>query len=113
MCTKDKNTISRTLAYNLLAAICNKFSESKEHGEHPILQFIQVLLQGLNGNPITVACTLNVLTRILYEFRGAIPTSVHRMILENVLILMNSKAREILKATGKFKKQFIKVIFLR
>ena len=92
MCTKDKNTISRALAYDNLGGICARFA-----GQGSILEFIQVLLQGLNGSPLTVACTLNVVTRIMYEFRTDIPAAVHGMILENVLILMNSAAREILK----------------
>ena len=101
LCTKDKNAISRTLGYNVLASICNTFAEQDPEADS-ILEFIQVLLQGLNGTPLTVACTLNVLTRMLYEFRTAIPTAVHGMILENVLVLMSSLAREILKATVSF-----------
>ena len=38
----------------------------------------------------------------MYDFRSVIPAPVHGMILENVLILMNSAAREILKSTVSF-----------
>ena len=96
LCTKDKNAISRSLSYTLLSAICGIFEEKDEENSS-ILEFIQLLLVGLNGSPLTVACTLNVITRIMYEYREAIPTQVHAMILENVLLLMNSAAREILK----------------
>ena len=58
--------------------------------------------KGLTGNPLAVSCTLNVLTVIMYEFKKEIPTEVYSMILENVLILMSSAAREILKATVSF-----------
>merc|ERR1712131_551701 len=52
--------------------------------------------------PITVSCTLNVLTATMYDFRKHIPDAVHGLILENVLLLMTSAAREILKATVSF-----------
>ena len=38
----------------------------------------------------------------MYEFKKEIPAEVYSMILENVLILMSSAAREILKATVSF-----------
>ena len=56
----------------------------------------------MTGNPLAVSCTLNVLTVIMYEFKKEVPAEVYSMILENVLILMSSAAREILKATVSF-----------
>ena len=44
LCTKDKNAISRTLAYSILSQICSRF-ENDDSDEDSILQFIQVLLQ--------------------------------------------------------------------
>ena len=38
----------------------------------------------------------------MYDFRKHIPDAVHGLILENVLLLMTSAAREILKATVSF-----------
>ena len=38
----------------------------------------------------------------MYEFKKEVPAEVYSMILENVLILMSSAAREILKATVSF-----------
>ena len=49
-----------------------------------------------------MSCTLNVLTVIMYEFKKEVPAEVYSMILENVLLLMSSAAREILKATVSF-----------
>lgn len=95
--------MSRSLAFRILSAICQKFvSTGDEMGDEPVLAFIQILLQGLTGNPLGVACTLNVLTVIMYEFKDQIPAEVYSMILENVLLLMSSAAREILKATVSF-----------
>ena len=51
---------------------------------------------------MAVSCTLNVLTVIMYEFKKEVPAEVYSMILENVLLLMSSAAREILKATVSF-----------
>ena len=56
----------------------------------------------MTGNPLAVSCTLNVLTVIMYEFKKEVPAEVYSMILQNVLILMSSAAREILKATVSF-----------
>ena len=103
LCTKDNNAISRNLAYRILGQICQRYIDSEEQFEQdPVLEFIQVLLQGLAGSPITVSCTLNVLTAIMYDYRKHIPDAVHGLILENVLLLMTSAAREILKATVSF-----------
>jgi len=76
--------------------------ESAESEEDGILQFFGIILAGLTGSPIMVSCCLNVLTATMFEFRSLIPDAVHAMILENVLLLMTSAAREILKSTVSF-----------
>ena len=58
---------------------------------------ITLFFLGLAGNPLTVSCTLNVLNISLHEFRREIPSEIHEMVLDNVLLLMGSNAREILK----------------
>ena len=110
LCTKDKNAITRALSYTVLTKIAARYVSSGEEGA--ILPFMQTLLQGnvplfdcfsdssfsgLTGNPLTVSCTLNVLNISLHEFRREIPSEIHEMVLDNVLLLMGSNAREILK----------------
>ena len=103
ICTKDHNAISRALAFKLLSGICQKLvDENTASKEEGILEFFQIILQGLTGTPIMVSCALNVLTCTMFEFRTLIPDAVHAMILENVLLLMTSAAREILKSTVSF-----------
>ena len=48
----------------------------------------------------------------MYEFKKEVPAEVYSMILENVLILMSSAAREILKATVSFLITLTKESFL-
>jgi len=100
LCTKDKNAITRALSYTVLTKIAARYVSNGEEGA--ILPFMQTLLQGLTGNPLTVSCTLNVLNISLHEFRREIPSEIHEMVLDNVLLLMGSNAREILKATVSF-----------
>ena len=46
ICTKDNNTMSRTLAFRLLSSICQKFVDKGEAiDQQPVLAFIQILLQ--------------------------------------------------------------------
>ena len=46
ICTKDNNTMSRTLAFRILSSICQKFlDKGEEIDAEPVLAFIQILLQ--------------------------------------------------------------------
>ena len=51
ICTKDNNTMSRTLAFRILSSICQKFlDKGEEIDSEPVLAFIQILLQDWSKN---------------------------------------------------------------
>uniref|UniRef100_A0A8W8IIZ2 RRP12 HEAT domain-containing protein n=1 Tax=Magallana gigas TaxID=29159 RepID=A0A8W8IIZ2_MAGGI len=68
------------------------------------VNIIKMVMAGLGGSPQMVSSTLLALTRILYEFKASISSSLLETIVENLCILLTSKTREVVKAALGFMK---------
>lgn len=104
LCTKEIGEKARSASYLLLVEMGRaKIRWNKD--EHGALEdYFQMVMAGLGGSPQMVSSTLLALTRILYEFKASISSSLLETIVENLCILLTSKTREVVKAALGFMK---------
>jgi ribosomal RNA-processing protein 12 len=116
--TKELNEKTRYCAYNLLVTIGNKMKQnepSSRDDDHEMMkydasvtQFFKIILAGLAGaTPYMVSGTVLAMTRVLYEFHGELESSCINETIQSMLLLLQSRSREIVKAVIGFVKVFV------
>jgi hypothetical protein len=74
-------------------------------GQALLTQYLTMVLAGLAATtPRMLSATINVLARLVFEFKAVLPAAIVHDIFQTVLILLPSKSREILKAILEFVK---------
>uniref|UniRef100_A0AAQ5YAN6 Ribosomal RNA-processing protein 12-like conserved domain-containing protein n=1 Tax=Amphiprion ocellaris TaxID=80972 RepID=A0AAQ5YAN6_AMPOC len=99
ICTKEVSVGARKNAYTLLVEIGNAFIRFSME------QYLVLLYAGLTGSVTMITCTVLALTRLVFEYKGRLVTTMEQL-LHNVCLLLSSRTREIVKAAL----GFIKVI---
>uniref|UniRef100_A0AAQ5YJD6 Ribosomal RNA-processing protein 12-like conserved domain-containing protein n=1 Tax=Amphiprion ocellaris TaxID=80972 RepID=A0AAQ5YJD6_AMPOC len=105
ICTKEVSVGARKNAYTLLVEIGNAFIRFCGNTKEAMEQYLVLLYAGLTGSVTMITCTVLALTRLVFEYKGRLVTTMEQL-LHNVCLLLSSRTREIVKAAL----GFIKVI---
>jgi ribosomal RNA-processing protein 12 len=80
-------------------AVGSALANKNQTGQQLLTQYLAMVLAGLAAStPRMLSATINVVARLVFEFKSVLSQSVINDILQTVLILLPSKSREILKS---------------
>ncbi|KAJ8248399.1 hypothetical protein GJAV_G00241620 [Gymnothorax javanicus] len=106
ICTKEMSVGARKNAYTLLVEMAQAYIRFCSTPKEALDQYLQLVYIGLSGSVTMITCTVLALTRLLFEFKDLMDVLVLEQLLHNVVLLLSSRTREIVKAAL----GFIKVI---
>ncbi|KAG5831684.1 hypothetical protein ANANG_G00306350 [Anguilla anguilla] len=106
ICTKEVSVGARKNAYTLLVDMARAYIRFFSTPEEALDQYLQLVYIGLTGSVTMITCTVLALTRLVFEFKDLMDAVVLEQLLHNVILLLMSRTREIVKAAL----GFIKVI---
>ncbi|XP_022336615.2 RRP12-like protein isoform X1 [Crassostrea virginica] len=104
LCTKEIGEKARSASYLLLVEMGHAKIRWNKDVNGALEDYFQMVMAGLGGSPQMVSSTLLALTRIVYEFKASISSSLLETIVENLCLLLTSKTREVVKAALGFMK---------
>ncbi|EDO48743.1 predicted protein [Nematostella vectensis] len=111
LCTKEVGTKARAAALSLLVANCHALCRcvpgTRAEG---LVAYLELVLAGLAGSPHMVSATIISISRLVFEFRGDIPSKVMEQLIESVLVCLKSKTKEVIKSALGFLKVVISVM---
>ncbi|KAK3582767.1 hypothetical protein CHS0354_015294 [Potamilus streckersoni] len=106
LCTKEVAERARASAYTLLVEMGNtvmRWSRDKTP-EESLEEYFKLVMAGFAGSPQMISATLLALTRVLYQFKEKISSSLLTSIVDSVCLLLNAKPREVVKSALAFLK---------
>lgn len=105
LCTKEIAERARASAYSLLVEMGNAVIRWGTDDKKDVLEnYLKMVMAGFAGSPHMISCTLLALTRILYQFKDQISSIMLESIIENVCLLLKSRAREVVQSALAFTK---------
>lgn len=118
---KEANQKARLLSFELLLAMARRMARGGIVRGEPIGlpsdqtgsldEFITMVLAGLAGRtPHMISATVVALARLLFDLSGAIPPETVQALLSDILLLLGSPSRELVKAAFGFIKVAIIVL---
>nr|XP_032825258.1 RRP12-like protein [Petromyzon marinus] len=114
LCTKEVAVSARTSSLNLLAEIGHAFLRFQPDDKPEALRrYLALVYAGLAGSVTMISCTVLALTRILFEFKDHLEGSVLSQLLSNVVLLLSSHTRDVVKSALGFLKVVIFVTDVR
>ncbi|KAJ7496027.1 armadillo-type protein [Mycena galericulata] len=112
--TKEPSEKARTAAFDVVVAMGKKMNEGgvvkrnlmdgmdedgAEDAAANIQEFMTMVAGGLAGaSPHMISATVTAISRLVFEFKDAIPPSMHTEILSTLLVFISSANREIVKS---------------
>ncbi|KAJ7683246.1 armadillo-type protein [Mycena rosella] len=112
--TKEPSEKARTAAFDVVVAMGRKMNEGgvvkrnlmdgmdedgAEDATANIQEFMTMVAGGLAGaSPHMISATVTAISRLVFEFKDAIPPSMHTEILSTLLVFISSANREIVKS---------------
>ncbi|KAJ7680501.1 armadillo-type protein [Mycena polygramma] len=112
--TKEPSEKARTAAFDVVVAMGRKMNEGgvvkrnlmdgmdedgAEDAAANIQEFMTMVAGGLAGaSPHMISATVTAISRLVFEFKDAIPPSMHTEILSTLLVFISSANREIVKS---------------
>ncbi|KAJ7163578.1 armadillo-type protein [Mycena crocata] len=112
--TKEPSEKARTAAFDVVVAMGKKMNEGgvvkrnlvdgmdedgAEDAAANIQEFMTMVAGGLAGaTPHMISATVTAISRLVFEFKDAIPASMHTEILSTLLVFISSANREIVKS---------------
>ncbi|KAJ6625900.1 armadillo-type protein [Mycena sp. CBHHK59/15] len=112
--TKEPSEKARTAAFEVVVAMGKKMGEGgvvkrslmdgmdedgAEEATASIEEFMTMVAGGLAGaSPHMISATVTAISRLVFEFKDAIPPSMHTEILSTLLVFISSANREIVKS---------------
>lgn len=107
LCVKEANKRTRTAAYDLLVEVAHAVHEAEPpdgNGSGGLRSLVNLVLAGLVGStPHMISASVMALARLLFEFAPVLAGLVPGL-LPAVLMLLRSKAREVIKSVLGFVK---------
>ena len=113
--TKEINQKSRLYAFELILALARRmhrggscakelsFGYLQANMEASLNEFLLMLVAGLAGKtPHMISATILALARLIFEFRGALDSELIRILLGDIINLLSSPSREVVKAAFGF-----------
>ncbi|KAJ6587164.1 armadillo-type protein [Mycena vulgaris] len=112
--TKEPSEKARTAAFDVVVAMGRKMNEggvvkrnlmdgmdedTADDAAANIQEFMTMVAGGLAGaSPHMISATVTAISRLVFEFKDAIPASMHTEILSTLLVFISSANREIVKS---------------
>ncbi|CAH1783394.1 unnamed protein product, partial [Owenia fusiformis] len=97
--TKEVAEKARQAAYSLLTEMCNANIRWGRDPHDSVAEFLQLLLAGLAGSPHMMACTTLAVAHIVHHFKDNMGAEVLGLLIDNMCVLLMSKAREVVEAS--------------
>ncbi|XP_077992398.1 RRP12-like protein [Glandiceps talaboti] len=111
LCTREVGIKARQAAFTLLVELGNMLIRcSDKTKQECIRDYIQMVSAGLVQSPTMVSATIVALTRLLYEYKDVLASSLVGELIDNICILLKSRNREIVKSALGFVKVLITVL---
>ncbi|KAK7790254.1 hypothetical protein R5R35_001055 [Gryllus longicercus] len=111
LCCKDNNEKCRESAFSLLILIGDTLERlSDKNKTESLEEYISLLMAGLSGPATLVSATLLALGKVIYEYKDVMSNDLHKLLLDNVCLLVVSAVREIVASALSFIKAFTKSI---
>lgn len=111
LCNKEVSVKARTSALTLVVECCNASLRSPDKTrEESMTSFLELVAAGIAGSPHMISATIISVSKIVYEFRGEIPSSLLETLIQGMLVCLKSKAREVIKSCLGFFKVIISVM---
>jgi len=108
LCIRAVNKKARESAFTLLITIGEaiiRWGEGSQ--EEAIRKYLNQVMVGLAGTPTLIHCTILAISRIYFQLKDILPLDVTEQVLNNILLLLSSAAREVSSAGLSFVKVFI------
>ncbi|XP_061083822.1 RRP12-like protein [Conger conger] len=110
ICTKEMSVGARKNAYTLLVDMARAYIRFFSTPKEGLDQYLQMVYIGLSGSVTMITCTVMALTRLLFEFKDLMDRLVVEQLLHNMVMLLMSRTREIVKAALSFVKVILFVM---
>ncbi|WAR21706.1 RRP12-like protein [Mya arenaria] len=108
LCTKEVAERARVAAYALLVEMGNaSLRWAGEDNSGGLEEFFKMVMAGFAGSPQMISATLMALTRIMYQFKDNISSTMLESILSDVCVLLKSKSREVVQGALGFTKVLV------
>ncbi|NXT49432.1 RRP12 protein, partial [Pluvianellus socialis] len=104
LCTKEVSVGARKNAFVLLVEMGHAFIRFGPTAQEGMQRFLLLVYAGLTGSVTMISCTVLALTRLFFEFKDHLETSVVEQLLQNICLLLASRTRDVVKAALGFLK---------